>query len=98
MRACLGVPGFDVVRAAAWARSADHDYLHEAAPAIGVLRHGAPDRHHERDRGVDLLLRPWLGGVEVDAPATLAAPRPSDGARQPRRAPSFPERMPALPS
>src|SRR5918994_3557837 len=31
---------------------------------VGVLRHGPPDRHHERDRGLDLLLRPLLGGVE----------------------------------
>ncbi len=28
----------------------------------------APDRHHQRDRGVGLLLRPLLGGVEVAAP------------------------------
>ena len=39
---------------------------------VGVLRHGAPDRHHERDRRVDLLLRPLLGGVEVAAPVGLA--------------------------
>jgi hypothetical protein len=40
-------------------------------PPVGrksVLRHGRADRRHERDRGVDLLLRPLLGGVEVAAP------------------------------
>jgi hypothetical protein len=42
-------------------------------------------RHHERDRVVDLLLRPLLGGVEVAAPVGLAALRPSDGAQRSRR-------------
>ena len=50
---------------------------------MGVLRHGAPDRHHQRDRGVDLLLRPLLGGVQVArrAPLRPAAAAPCPGQR-----------------
>src|SRR3954451_17033862 len=35
-------------------------------PIVG--RHRAAERHHERDRGIDLLLRPLLRRVEVASP------------------------------
>lgn len=43
--------------------------------------HRAPDRHHQRDGGVHLLLRPLLGGVEV-APAAFPADRGAEAPLQ----------------
>ena len=58
-------------------RGSTHDGVEQergdilGAVAFRSLR--APDRHHERDRGVNPRLRLLLGGVEVAAPVRRSA-------------------------
>jgi hypothetical protein len=48
--------------------------VHEVALPV-VSRHGASDRPHQRDRSIDLLLRPDIGRVEVASHGIFAGLR-----------------------